>query len=82
MRPRRNTSAAHPICLREDWEQLDANFIVGQHCAVADDLFLPAHMHMIALYTVWYNYVKQHTSLTGPFTRDGGRYQRDALEHD
>jgi hypothetical protein len=65
MRPRRNTSAAHPICLREDWEQLDANFIVGQHCAVADHLFLPAHMHMIALYTVWYNYVKQHKSLMG-----------------
>jgi IS1 family transposase len=23
------------------------------------------HMHMVALYTVWYNYVKQHKSLTG-----------------
>ena len=23
------------------------------------------HMHMVALYTVWYNYVKQHTSLKG-----------------
>ncbi len=23
------------------------------------------HMHMVALYTVWYNYVKQHKSLKG-----------------
>jgi hypothetical protein len=23
------------------------------------------HMHMVALYTVWYNYVKQHKSLRG-----------------
>ena len=23
------------------------------------------HMHMVALYTVWYNYVKQHRSLKG-----------------
>jgi hypothetical protein len=23
------------------------------------------HMHMVALYTVWYNYVKQHKSLQG-----------------
>jgi len=23
------------------------------------------HMHMVALYTVWYNYVKQHKSLEG-----------------
>jgi hypothetical protein len=39
-------------------------------------------MHMIAPYSVWYNYVKQHESLMGLSTRDGGRYQRDALEHD
>jgi hypothetical protein len=24
------------------------------------------HMHMVALYTVWYNYVKQHKTLKGP----------------
>jgi hypothetical protein len=23
------------------------------------------HMHVVALYTVWYNYVKQHKSLKG-----------------
>ena len=23
------------------------------------------HMHMVALYTVWYNFVKQHKSLKG-----------------
>jgi hypothetical protein len=23
------------------------------------------HMHMVALYTVWYNYVKQHKTLKG-----------------
>jgi hypothetical protein len=23
------------------------------------------HMHMVALYTVWYNYVEQHKSLKG-----------------
>ena len=23
------------------------------------------HVHMVALYTVWYNYVKQHKSLEG-----------------
>ena len=23
------------------------------------------HMHMVALYTVWYSYVKQHKSLKG-----------------
>ena len=44
---------------------MDAIFIVGQHYAVADHLFPPAYMHMIALYTVWYNYVKQHKSLMG-----------------
>jgi hypothetical protein len=26
---------------------------------------LENHMHMVALYTVWYNYVKQHKSLKG-----------------
>jgi hypothetical protein len=25
------------------------------------------HMHMVALYTVWYNFVKQHKSLKGLF---------------
>ena len=35
---------------------IPAIFIVVQHYAVADHLFPPAHMHMIALYTVWYNY--------------------------
>ena len=30
-------------------------------------------MHMVALYAVWYNYVKQHKSLKGLFTRYGGR---------
>jgi hypothetical protein len=39
-------------------------------------------MHMIALYTVWYNYVNAAQEPDGPFARDGGRYQRDALEHD
>jgi hypothetical protein len=31
----------------------------------------PDHMHMVALYTVWYNYVKQHKSLKGlsPYCR-------------
>jgi len=24
------------------------------------------HMHMVAIYTVWYNFVKQHKSLKGP----------------
>ena len=44
---------------------IPAIFILGQHYAVADHLFPPAHMHMIALYSVWYNYVKQHMSLNG-----------------
>ena len=44
---------------------MDAIFVVGQHYAVADHLFPPAYMHMIALYTVWYNYVKQHKSPPG-----------------
>ena len=34
---------------------------------------LENHMHMVALYTVWYNYVKQHKSLKGRFARDGRR---------
>ena len=44
---------------------IPAIFILGQHYAVADHLFPPAYMHMIALYTVWYNYVKQHKTLNG-----------------
>jgi len=40
------------------------------------------HMHMVALYTVWYNYVKQHKSLKGPFAGDGRWHQPDPLEHD
>ena len=44
---------------------IPAIVILGQHYAVADHLFPPAYMHMIALYTVWYNYVKQHKSLMG-----------------
>jgi hypothetical protein len=39
-------------------------------------------MHMVVLYSVWYNYVKQHKTLKGAFPGDGGRYQRHALEHD
>ena len=53
---------------------IPAIFILGQHYAVADHLFPPAYMHMTALYTVWYNYVKQRESLMG-LSRDGGRYQ-------
>ena len=30
------------------------------------------HMHMVALYTVWYNYVKQHKSLKGTRAIMGG----------
>ena len=45
--------------------EFPAIFIVGEHYAVADHLFRPAHMHMIAFYTVWYNYVKQHKTLMG-----------------
>jgi hypothetical protein len=44
---------------------IPAIFILGQHYAVADHLFPPTYMHMTALYTVWYNYVKQHKSLMG-----------------
>jgi hypothetical protein len=54
-----------PHLSKKEGSNLDAIFIVGQHYAVADHLFPPAYMHMIALYTVWYNYVKQHKSLMG-----------------
>jgi hypothetical protein len=40
------------------------------------------HMHMVALYTVWYNYVKQHKSLKGLSPRDAGGYQRHAMVND
>lgn len=39
------------------------------------------HMHMIAIYTVWYNYVKQHKSLK-ELSPDGGGDQRHALVND
>jgi hypothetical protein len=59
MRRRRNTSAGTPHLFKKEGSNLDAIFIVGQHYAVADHLFPPAYMLMIALYTVRYNYVKQ-----------------------
>jgi hypothetical protein len=40
------------------------------------------HMHMIALYTVWYNYVKPAQEPWGPLARDVRWRQRDAVEHD
>ena len=40
------------------------------------------HMHMVALYTVWYNYVKQHKSLKGLSPAIGGRAERNAMVHD
>ena len=85
MRRRRNTSAAHSICARRTGNNsllgILAIFILGQHYAVTDHLFRPPQMQMIALYTVWYNYVKQHMRPEWPFARDGGQYQRNALEH-
>ena len=39
-------------------------------------------MHMVALYTVWSNYVKQRKSLKGLSPRDGSRDQPDALVGD
>jgi len=36
------------------------------------------HCHMVALYTVWYNYVRQHKSAQA-FACDGGRDQRQAV---
>jgi hypothetical protein len=40
------------------------------------------HMHMVALYTVWYNYVKQHKTLKGISPRDGRWREQHPLEHD
>jgi hypothetical protein len=60
---------------------LDVIFILGQHYAVADHLFPPAHMHMIALYRLL-KLREAAQEPEGPFARDGGRYQRGALEHD
>jgi hypothetical protein len=40
------------------------------------------HVHMVALYTVWYNYVKQHKSLKGISAATAAGNQPDALEHD
>ena len=40
------------------------------------------HMHMVALYTVWYNYVKAPQEPEGSFAGNGGRHQQDPLEHD
>ena len=42
-----------PHLFKKEGSNLHAIFIVGQHYAVADHLFPPAYMHMIALYTVW-----------------------------
>jgi hypothetical protein len=39
------------------------------------------HMHMVALYTVWYNYVKQQEP-KGAFASDGRRPQRNASVSD
>jgi len=40
------------------------------------------HVHMVALYTVWYNYVKAPQEPEGSFAGNGGRHQQDPLEHD
>lgn len=60
---------------------MDAIFIVGQRYAV-DHLFPPAYLHMIALYTVWYNYVKQHKSLMGLSPAMAADISAKPLEHD
>ena len=39
------------------------------------------HMHMVALYTVWYKREAAQEP-QGSVARDGGRHQSDALEHD
>ena len=59
-----------------------AIFIVGQHYAIAEHLS-PAgsHAHDRALQRlVQLREAAQEPD--GPFARDGGRYQRDALEND
>ena len=38
------------------------------------------HAHMVALYTTWYNFVRQHKTLRVA-SRDGGWPVRPALEH-
>ena len=40
------------------------------------------HMHMVALYTVWYNFMKQHKSFERAFARDGRWFERHALVSD
>jgi hypothetical protein len=36
-------------------------------------------MHMVALYTVWYNFVKQHKTLKGISPAMAAENQRDPL---
>ena len=40
------------------------------------------HVWMVALYTVWYNFVKQHKTLKGTFSRNGGRTERQTMVDD
>jgi hypothetical protein len=40
------------------------------------------HAHVVALYTVWYNFVKQHKSLKGLFPGYGGRIRRSLMVDD
>ena len=40
------------------------------------------HMHMVALYTVWYNFVKQHKTLRGISPSDGRWIERDFMGYD
>jgi hypothetical protein len=40
-----------------------------------------SHIHMVALYTAWYNDAKRNKSLKGLSRRDGHRYQLNASEH-
>ena len=80
MRRRRNTSAGTPHLFKKEGSNLDAIFIVGQHYAVADHLPAGLHAHDRALHRlVQLREAAQEPD--GPFARDGGRYQRDALEH-
>jgi len=46
-----------------DMTDADANAPV--HAVNAFSKKFENHMHMVALYTVWYNFVKQHQSLKG-----------------